>query len=157
MQVIITDAWLARTKAIHLGGLQLVGIGLGILVLVLVLAAGLASTFASWIPVTLVREDLTQRDRYLRENLDSMARKVGEMQARLMQLETLGERVSGLAGLPAAEIKNSPGRGGALVSGKPLTIEELQTTLDDLERLTGQRTDLLTVVNLDFLTRRSRP
>jgi hypothetical protein len=146
MQVIITDAWLARTKAIHLGGLQLVGIGSGILVLVLVLAAGLASTFASWIPVTLVREDLTQRDRYLRENLDSMARKVGEMQARLMQLETLGERVSGLAGLPAAEIKNSPGRGGALVSGKPLTIEELQTTLDDLERLTGQRTDLLTVV-----------
>ncbi len=146
MQVIITDAWLARTKAIHLGGLQLVGIGLGILVLVMVLAAGLASTFASWIPVTLVREDLTQRDRYLRENLDSMARKVGEMQARLMQLETLGERVSGLAGLPAAEVKNPPGRGGALVAGKPLTFEDLQTTLDDLERLTGQRTDLLTVV-----------
>jgi hypothetical protein len=146
MQVIITDAWLARSKAIHLGGWQLVGIGAGILVLILTLSACMASTFASWIPATLVREDLTQRDRYLRENLDSMARKVGEMQVKLMQLETLGERVSGLAGLSNAEIKNLPGRGGALVSGRPLTVEELQATLDDLERLTGQRTDLMTVV-----------
>jgi len=146
MQVIITDAWLARSKAIHLGGWQLAGIGAGILGVVLVLSASMASTFASWIPATLVREDLTQRDRYLRENLDSMARKVGEMQAKLMQLETLGERVSGLAGLSTAEIKNLPGRGGALVSGRPLTVEDLRTTLDDLERLTGQRTDLMTVV-----------
>lgn len=146
MQVIITDAWLARSKAIHLGGWQLAGIGAGVLVVTLALAASLASTFASWIPVTLVREDLTQRDRYLRENLDSMARKVGEMQARLMQLETLGERVSGLAGIPVPDAKNPPGRGGALVSGRPLSVEDLQATLDDLERLTGQRTDLLTVV-----------
>ena len=146
MQVIITDAWLARSKAIHLGNWQLAAIGASILTLVLLLAASMASTFASWIPATLVREDLTQRDRYLRENLDSMARKVGEMQAKLMQLETLGERVSGLAGLSATEMKNLPGRGGALVSGRPLTVEDLQATLDDLERLTGQRTDLLTVV-----------
>ena len=146
MQVIITDAWLARSKAIHLGGWQLAAIGAGLLAVVLLLAASMASTFASWIPATLVREDLTQRDRYLRENLDSMARKVGEMQAKLMQLETLGERVSGLAGLSPTELKNLPGRGGALVSGRPLTVEDLQATLDDLERLTGQRTDLLTVV-----------
>jgi hypothetical protein len=146
MQVIITDAWLARSKAIHLGGWQLAAIGAGVFALVLLLAASMASTFASWIPATLVREDVTQRDRFLRENLDSMARKVGEMQAKLMQLETLGERVSGLAGLSPAELKNLPGRGGSLVSGRPLTVEELKTTLDDLERLTGQRTDLLTVV-----------
>ena len=146
MQVIITDAWLARSKAIHLGGWQLAALGAAVLAVVLLMAAALANTFAAWLPPTLVREDVSQRDRFLRENLDSMARKVGEMQAKLMQLETLGERVSGLAGLSSAELKHLPGRGGALVTGRSLTMEELQATLDDLERATGQRTDLMTVV-----------
>ncbi|MDE2615933.1 MAG: M23 family metallopeptidase, partial [Burkholderiales bacterium] len=45
-----------------------------------------------------------------------------------------------------ADIKAKPGQGGALVSGRPLTMDELQATLADLDRLTGQRTDLLSVV-----------
>jgi hypothetical protein len=70
----------------------------------------------------------------MRENLDAMARKLGEMQAKLVQLEALGERVSGLAGVNPNDIKATPGRGGALVSGRPLTMEELQATLNDLGR-----------------------
>jgi hypothetical protein len=58
------------------------------------------------------------------------------MQAKLVQLEALGERVSGLAGVQPNELKTLPGRGGALVSGRPLTVEELQATLDDLDQLT---------------------
>jgi len=82
----------------------------------------------------------------MRENLDAMARKLGEMQARMVQLEALGERVSGLAGVNPADIKIAPGRGGALVSGRPLSMEELQATLSDLDQLTDERTDLLTVM-----------
>ena len=63
-----------------------------------------------------------------------------------MQLEALGERVSGLAGVNPAEIRTQPGRGGALVSGRPLTMEELQATLADLDRLTDHRADLMTVM-----------
>jgi hypothetical protein len=43
----------------------------------------------------MVRDEFEQRDRFMRENLDAMARKLGEMQAKLVQLEALGERVSG--------------------------------------------------------------
>jgi murein DD-endopeptidase MepM/ murein hydrolase activator NlpD len=68
------------------------------------------------------------------------------MQAKLVQLEALGDRVSGLAGVNASELKAPPGRGGALVSGRPLTLEELQGTLNDLDALTEHRADLLTVV-----------
>jgi murein DD-endopeptidase MepM/ murein hydrolase activator NlpD len=68
------------------------------------------------------------------------------MQAKMTQLESLGERVSGLAGLNASDIKSKPGQGGALVSGHPLSMDELQATLADLDRLTDQRTDLLTVM-----------
>ena len=91
------------------------------------------------------------RDRFMRDNLDALARKVGEMQAKLMQLESLGERGSGLAGVNPAEVKARPGQGGALVAGRPLTMEELQTTLADLGRLTDQRTDLLTVLEANAL------
>ena len=83
----------------------------------------------------VVRDEIAQRDRFMRENLDAMASKVGEMQAKLVQLEALGERVSGLAGVTPPEIKLPPGRGGALVSGRPLSMEELQAALTDLDQL----------------------
>ena len=41
----------------------------------------------------------------MRENLDAMAKKVGEMQAKLVKLEAMGDRVSGLAGVKAEELK----------------------------------------------------
>ena len=94
----------------------------------------------------VVRDEFEQRDRFMRENLDVLARKLGEMQAKLTQLESLGERVSGLAGINPAEIKSKPGQGGALVAGRPLSLQELQQTLTDLDQMTGQRTDLLTVI-----------
>lgn len=157
MHLIITDAWLARSRAIHLSGTKLVLAGLSLSLGLMLVAAGLyhwvflKGAREGW-PVigTLVRlmvkDEFEQRDRFMRENLDAMARKLGEMQAKLVQLESLGERVSGLAGVAPTEIKAPPGRGGALVSGRPLTMEELQATLADLDRLTDQRADLFTVV-----------
>lgn len=157
MQVIITDASLARSRALHLSGPRLV-LALATLSLVLMLVAAalyhwvfLKGAREGW-PVVgslvrlVVQDEVEQRDRFMRENLDAMARKLGEMQAKMMQLEALGERVSGLAGINPNEIKVAPGRGGALVSGRDLSMEELQATLDQLDQLTDQRKDLLTVM-----------
>ena len=157
MHFIITDAWLAKSRAVHLSGtrllLSLLGLSLGLMVF----AAGLyhwvflKGAREGW-PVIgalvklVVKDEFEQRDRFMRENLDAMARKLGEMQAKMVQLEALGERVSGLAGLNPADIKVLPGRGGALVSGRPLTLEELQATLADLDVMTEQRVDLMTVM-----------
>src|SRR4051812_29720944 len=102
----------------------------------------------------VVKDEFEQRDRFMRENMDAMARRLGEMQARMVQLEALGERVSGLAGVHAEDPKAQSARGGALVSGRPASLEELQATLDDLERLTGQRTDLLTVMESRLIDQR---
>ena len=157
MQLIITDAWLAKSRAIQLSGPKLLLAGLlGALTLVL-LAAGLyhfiflKGAREGW-PVVgsllrvVVKDEFAQRDRFMRANLDVMARKLGEMQAKLTQLESLGERVSGLAGVNPVDNKTQPGQGGPLVSGRSLSMQELQVTLDDLARLTDQRTDLLTVL-----------
>lgn len=157
MQLIITDAWLARSRAIHLSGTKLViatlltSLGLMLMAAALYHWVFLKGAREGWPVVStlvrlVVKDEFVQRDRYMRENLDVLARKLGEMQAKITQLESLGERVSGLAGVSPNEIKRIPGQGGALVSGRPFSMEELQTMLADIDHLTDQRTDLLTVM-----------
>jgi murein DD-endopeptidase MepM/ murein hydrolase activator NlpD len=157
MQLIITDAWLAKTRAIHLSGARLMlAVLLSSLALMLV-AAGLyhwvvlKGAREGW-PVVgallklVVKDEFAQRDRYTRDNLDVLARRLGEMQAKMTQLESLGARVSGLAGLNAGDIGAKPGQGGALVSERALTMAELQASLAHLERRADQRTGSMTVL-----------
>jgi murein DD-endopeptidase MepM/ murein hydrolase activator NlpD len=94
----------------------------------------------------VVKDEFEQRDRFMRENLDVMAKRLGEMQAKILQLEALGQRVSGLAGVNPAEIKSTLGSGGALVGSRSMTMEELQATLADLDTITDQRVDLMTLM-----------
>jgi len=75
-----------------------------------------------------------------------MAKRMGEMQAKLLQMESLAERVSGLAGLDPAAVKGPAGQGGALVLGRDLTMQELQVTLEQIEQTTGRRNDIMTVI-----------
>ena len=154
---IITDAWLAKSRAVHLSGTKLMLALLAAATVFMLVSAGLyhwvflKGAREGW-PVVgsilrlVVKDEIEQRDRFMRENLDAMARKLGEMQAKMVQLEALGDRVSGLAGVQPSELKTPPGRGGALVSGRPLTLEELQATLADLDHVAEHRTDLLTVM-----------
>lgn len=167
MQLIITDAWLAKSRAIHLSGSKLVLAALLTSLTLLLVAAGLyhwvflKGAKEGW-PVVgtllrlVVKDEFEQRDRFMRENLDALARKLGEMQAKLTQLESLGERVSGLAGVSPHEIKSKPGQGGALVSSRPLSMEQLQATLADLDSLTDQRADLMTVLETRLFDQKIR-
>jgi murein DD-endopeptidase MepM/ murein hydrolase activator NlpD len=157
MQLIITDAWLARSHAIHLSGTKLVLSLLGLSLALMLVSLGmyhwvfLKGAREGW-PVIgslvrlVVKDEFAQRDRFVRENIEVMAKKLGEMQAKMLQLESLGERVSGLAGVNPADIKIKPGQGGVLVSGRDLTLDELQATLNDLDHVATQRTDLMTVI-----------
>jgi murein DD-endopeptidase MepM/ murein hydrolase activator NlpD len=157
MQLIITDARLARARAIQLSGARLIFVVLGLALGLMLLSAAmyhwvfLKGAREGW-PVisTLVRlaarDEVAQRDRFMRENIDVMAKRLGEMQAKMLQLESLGERVSGLAGINPADIRGKPGQGGVLVQGRGLNMEELQAALADLDQLTNQRTDVMTVI-----------
>jgi murein DD-endopeptidase MepM/ murein hydrolase activator NlpD len=155
MHLIITDAWMAKSKALHLSGTKLLLAGFVSALCVMLVSVGLyhwvflKAAREGWpivggIVKLVAKDDSAQRERFLRENLDAMAKKVGEMQAKMLQLDALGERVSGLAGLPPP-VSSVPGRGGALVASRPLTLEELQATLNSLDLATGQQVDMLTV------------
>ena len=167
MQLIITDAWLAKSRALHLSGTKLLGAMVLASFVLMLVAAGLyhwvflKGAREGW-PVVgtlvrlMVKDEFDQRDRFMRENLDVLARQVGELQAKLRQLESLGERVSGLAGISTNDIKTKPGQGGALISGRPLSVQELEVTLAELDRLTGQRTDLMTVMESRLVDQKVR-
>ncbi|MCU0925374.1 MAG: M23 family metallopeptidase [Hydrogenophaga sp.] len=157
MHIIITDAWLARSQALHLNGFKLVGASV---LASLVLMLGAVAAY-HWVFLNGVRQgwpgfnsvarlvtqgDVDTKELYMRENLDAMARKLGEMQARMLQIESLGERVGGLAGINPAEFKVTPGSGGALIGSRSLTVEELHSAMKQLDQASGSRIDWLTAV-----------
>lgn len=97
------------------------------------------------------RDQARKAEDFLRENLNAMAVKLGQMQAQLMRLDALGERLSGLAGLKAQEFRfgEVPGRGGAVSTLSPphdLSLDEFSQQLDALSKQMENRTDYLGIV-----------
>jgi len=95
-----------------------------------------------------VQEEQTKRTQsYLRESLNTMAARVGEMQAKLLRLDTLGERLSKLAGLDPKEFmfQQVPAVGGPSpnLKAKPLSFAELTEQLDELAGDLDDRADKL--------------
>ena len=177
MQILITHSSMKATRALHFARWQLCLAATGIVLVVAMLAGGLYHVLLlkgaseGW-PVfnQLVqltgRDEVAQRDRYLRENLDVMARKVGEMQAKLIQLEARGERVSGLAGVKPQDLKQflkpadaaGGGKGGPYVpialSPEVSSLAQLDQLVQGLEGRADQSTDILTLVESRLLEKR---
>ena len=122
----------------------------------------LAAASSSKLPVlndmfALVAQDEAGRQsRQVKENLAVMTAKLGEMQAQMMRLDALGERVQGLAGVKPEEFnfKEKPGRGGVGLfskDGKELGMTELQELVDKMEKEMSQRNDYMNVVESALL------
>lgn len=126
------------------------------------------SALFSWLSVHLrlpLVEDLlvslqlqeTRKTRdYLDNNLQLMATRLGELQARVLQLDALGDRVSGLAGVKrepgSAVVAAKPGQGGPFVA--VLTPVELQAEIDRLANEVERRTDDLGFLEFKLLEKR---
>lgn len=156
---------MAKSRAFHLSGTKLLALFFALSLALILVSTSLyywvflQGAREGW-PVVgtmvrlVVKDEVAQRDRYLRENVDLLARKLGEMQAKMMQLESLGERVSGLAGINPAEIRTKPGQGGLLIEGRPLTLQELDANLSELNMLATQRSDAMTAMESALFDRK---
>ena len=99
-------------------------------------------------------------DQFLKENLAAMAIKLGQMQAQLLRLDALGERVQGLAGIKPEEFnfKQVPGRGGAESSSlngrqpQAFGISEFQSALKAMSRDIGHRADYMDVLETTLMS-----
>jgi murein DD-endopeptidase MepM/ murein hydrolase activator NlpD len=180
MQIMITHGSLATTRVLHLNRIQ-IGLAVAALAVVLMLFSGLIYHFVflkaareGWPVVSsivrlVVRDEFAQRDRFVRENLDVMATKVGEMQAKLLKLEAMGDRVSGLAGVKPEEFKPvlspRPGasaplpvkaaQGGPFIPGlndsQRGTLDALASDVDVMGERADQYSDLFTLIESRLL------
>lgn len=172
MQVIIMHSRLTQAKSVTLSSTHLL-VFLVVFLLLALLASisliGLFSRFAdtesAWVKNILPQAMLVSsagslggNDRYVKENLAAMAVKIGEMQAQLIRLDALGERVQGLAGVKPEEFnfKELPGRGGAEVltdlSKSDLNLQDFQASLDSLSKELNYRSDYLNVVESKLMS-----
>ena len=123
-------------------------------------AAEIKLPFVQNMLVSATQDDTSKKDKYVKENLTAMAIKLGEMQAQLMRLDALGERVQGLAGVKPEEFnfKEKPGRGGAEPSStgdrsaRDLSMSEFQRALDMMAKDVEHRADYMNVVETALMS-----
>ncbi len=171
MHLILVSDRLAATRTLTLTTRHVV-IGLVVAMLALLGMSSLLSYVtvrfaAEWrVPVlvdmvrSITAEDSLRSAAAARENLNAMAARLGEMQAQLIHLGTLGERLAGSAGVKVQELRTATpskdGRGGPLVEARALTDNELQRAVDALARAVDVQADAMAAIETQMLDERIR-
>ncbi len=162
MNIILVSGKLARARTITLSLPSLLAGGavglLGLLILAFALqyfilryAPSLNSTLLNNLILSAQHEQNEKTQNYLRENLNALASKLGQMQAQLLRLDTLGERLAKTAGFKPQEFMfdQPPGRGGA-VSSLPtydLSLGDITRQVDVLTKQMDDRTEKLGILD----------
>jgi murein DD-endopeptidase MepM/ murein hydrolase activator NlpD len=161
MDIILVSARLARARTISVSLPQLALATLAVLGAVIALTTLLNYTLLRYaadqkLPVSnelfaaVQHEEPARTDSYLRESLNTMAVRLGQMQAQLLRLDALGERLALLAGFRPQDLMfgQPPGQGGAVSSlpSKDLSLGDLSQQLEVLTRQVDDRGDKLGVL-----------
>lgn len=184
MQILIMRAGGTHVRSFHLGLWQVLAgavaaLGLSVLVCALgyqfVLQKAVRENWpvVSQVVQALRHREALSRDRYLRENLDAMASKVGDLQAKLVELEAMSDRVSTLAGVKLDEarapLKAASGaaptavRGGSGGPFVPLpepgairvaSLDELNRLIDAVDQEANERLDDFTYIESHLFEKR---
>jgi murein DD-endopeptidase MepM/ murein hydrolase activator NlpD len=176
MQIMITHDGMARTRNWSLSRFQLAAAAAALVVVLLMLSGAiyhfifLKAAQEGWPVVSqlvklVVRDEFAQRDRFMRENLDAMATKVGDLQAKMIRMDAQAERLGRLAGVkpedlrvlqgptggssapvaPAASGPLAGGKGGPFVPLDHPTLRQLNDALSDLDQQVDLRSDVFTL------------
>jgi len=165
VNIILVSERLAKARTITLGLPQLLMLGIATFI-TLIMLAGLMNyftlRFAADLNLPYLQDQLVSAQRhqneksqsYLRENLNAMAIRLGQVQAQLLRLDTLGERLAKLAGFKQQELMfdQAPGRGGApsSIPSQDISLGDFTKQLDLLTRQVDDRGDKLGVLESLF-------
>lgn len=162
MQIILVSRHLKAARTITIMPRHLVA-ALFVFVALVFSTSALFSWLSVHLRLPLVEElmlSLQQREAkktrdHLDNNLQLMATRLGELQGKVLQLDSLGERISGLVGVKQQSAPNAarPGQGGPYVAA-PLSALELQQEIDRLAGQVEQRSDDLAFLELKLLEKR---
>ena len=160
MQIIVVSSDFRTKKSLTVGIPQVLG-----LTVVLMVALGMTATLANYLSLKyaatsdhpLIRSVLLadqhaeakQRQHQIQDNINSLAVKLGEVQAHMLRLDGLGEKLAKVAGLKPQELPSATansGRGGAATVGAPLSIDDFAKQLSELSGTVDVKADQLTVL-----------
>ena len=162
MNIILVSGKLARARSITLSLPQIVVGGvlslIGLLVLAFALqymmlrfAPGLGGSFVNSLIVSAQQQQQEKTESYLRENLNALASKLGQMQAQLLRLNTLGERLAKTAGFKPQDFMfdQPPGRGGAVstIPTYDLSLGDINHQVELLTKEMDDRTEKLGILD----------
>lgn len=172
MHIILVSDRLATAKTIVLTWRRLLLGGIA-LVLMIVALASLISYFTvrhaaeiqmpflqEMVQATTAENSRASREK-MRENLNAMAVRLGEMQAQLMRLDSMGERLAGLAGIKRQDIgptatNTRDGRGGPVLQPTPLSADDLRQAVETLSHQLEAKTDAMSLLESQLLDERIR-
>ena len=160
MHIIITDSKISRMRSFELGVWHGLALFVG-LVLLVIGGVWVALQFNAKAPTnpssiqSLAAGETNESDNLaLRQNIDALAKRLGVMQARMIQLDALSERLAKLAGLPYKASEEAVGEGGALVAPRSLTLDQFASALDDFSLASDERLGLYALLEDSLLERK---
>ncbi len=170
MNIILVSNRFAKARSVTLTGTHVLVAGM--LALGLFIAAVLGAQYAIvrlqpgaisnelkvWLASAQEAEQVKQQT-YLRQSLDAMAVRLGQMQAQLQRLDGLGARLAKLTGMKPQDFsfEQPPAQGGPFIpvpSQKDVSLETMQQQLTGLSTLLGDRSDKL--VALETMLQQNR-
>ncbi|HVG04662.1 MAG TPA: M23 family metallopeptidase [Burkholderiaceae bacterium] len=169
MQIIVVDKRLARALTLSITRRHALAASITFALGVLLLSGAfsfLTVRAASVIRIPILsdlisfvtRDEMERNDQFVRDNVSALARKLGEVQAQLLRLDAVGERVGKAAGIRPEEFRFAqlPGRGGAIPSNDPMTLRELDVALKQLSASVEQRADYMSVIEAELRAQQVR-
>jgi murein DD-endopeptidase MepM/ murein hydrolase activator NlpD len=107
----------------------------------------ISNELRSWLAVAQQAEQMKQQA-YQRESLDTMAKRLGEMQAQLLRLNGLGVRLAKLSGMKPQEFSfdEKPAQGGPYIPApiqRDVSLQSMDQQMAELTALLGDRGDKL--------------
>ena len=156
MNIILVSGRLTKARTITLGPKHIAGAAAFVLLAVL-LTSGLLNfamiryaaelLFLKKQVLSIQQTQLIENESYMRDHLNAMAQRLGQMQAQLLRLDTLCERLTKLAGFKPQDFQFNelPGRGGvqSSVPNRDASLGDMTKMVDLLTRQVDDRGDKL--------------
>ncbi|MGN2392907.1 M23 family metallopeptidase [Pelomicrobium sp. G1] len=160
MNIIVVSGKLAQARTITLTRTQIVTLFALLVILGMAAASAIAyfavrhaSALAPLLGMQATDQGTSggqEAQAYMQETIHALAVRMGQMQAQLLRLDGLGERLAQLAGIKPQEFSfdQPPGRGGAIthLPQHTLSVGQLADQLNELTRLLSHRSDQLHIL-----------
>jgi len=149
VDIILVSDRFAKARSITLHGWHLLLAALLFFVVLLVLVSATQHAIARYQPEMLgaLAEGQNKQQSYLRDGLDTLAVRVGQMQAQMLRLDTLGARLAKLSGMKPQEFnfEQAPPQGGPFIPAaqQDVSLDSLEQQLTNLSVLLNDRNDKL--------------